>query len=195
MTTVPKQYLTPKEYLARERRAEYKSEYYRGEMSAMSGASREHNLIAGNVSREAGNQLRDRPCEVYQSDMRVKVHPTGLYTYPDVAVVCDEPQFEDAEVDTLLNPTVLFEVLSESTQDYDRGKKFEHYRKLESLREYIVVAQDKFHVEQFTRQPDNRWVLWETEDPEAVVRLPSIGCELALRDIYAKVTLSNAASR
>ncbi|NUQ63920.1 MAG: Uma2 family endonuclease [Pirellulales bacterium] len=189
MTTVPKRYLTPEEYLSKERKAEYKSEYYRGEMFAMSGASREHNLIAGNVSREAGNQLRDRPCEVYQSDMRVKVSPTGLYTYPDVVIVCGEPQFEDAEVDTLINPSVIFEVLSESTEDYDRGKKFEHYRKISSLREYVLIAQDRCHVERFTRQPDNRWILWESEDPEAVLELPSICCELKLSDGYAKVKL------
>ena len=192
MTSVPRTYLTPEEYLAKERKAEYKSEYSGGEIFAMSGATRAHNLIAGNVSRETGNQLRDRPCEVYQSDMRVKVSPTGLYAYPDVEVVCDQPQFEDAEVDTLLNPTVLFEVLSESTEDYDRGKKFEHYRTLESLQEYVLVAQEKCHVEQFTRQPDGRWILWETNDPEAVLELGSIGCELKLSEIYAKVEFGKA---
>jgi len=189
MTSVPKRYVTPEEYLAQERRAEFRSEYFRGEIFAMSGASREHNLIAGNLNAEARNQLRDRPCEVYQSDMRVKVSSTGLYTYPDVVVVCGEPRFEDAEVDTLLNPTVLFEVLSETTENYDRGKKFEHYRTLPSLQEYVLVAQDKCHVEQFTRQPDNRWLLWETGNLEGVLSLPSIGCELKLADVYAKVTL------
>lgn len=188
MTSVPKRYLTSEEYLAKERRAEYKSEYFKGEMFAMSGASREHNLIAGNVNAEAHNQLRDRPCEVYQSDMRVKVSRTGLYTYPDVVIVCGQPQFEDAEVDTLLNPTVLFEVLSETTEDYDRGKKFGHYRTLPSLREYVLVSQDKCHVEQFTRQPDNRWILWETDDLEAVLNLSSVGCKLKLNEVYAKVT-------
>lgn len=194
MTTVPKRYLTPQEYLARERKAEYKSEYYDGEMFAMSGASREHNLIAGNVSGEARNQLRDRPCEVYQSDMRVKVSRTGLYTYPDVVIVCGEPRFEDAAVDTLLNPTVVFEVLSESTEGYDRGKKSEHYRRIASLREYVLVAQNRCHVERFTRQPDDRWVLWESDDPQAVLDLPSVGCELKLSDLYAKVSFEEAAA-
>lgn len=188
MTSVPKPYLTPEEYLARERRAEYKSEYFKGEMFAMGGASREHNLIAGNLNRALGNQLLDRPCEVYQSDMRVKVGPTGLYTYPDVVVVCGQPQFEDAELDTLLNPTVLFEVLSVSTEDYDRGRKSAHYRTVPSLREYVLVAQRTCHVEQLTRQPDGRWLLSETDDLEGVLALPSIGCELKLRDVYAKVT-------
>ncbi|NUQ62714.1 MAG: Uma2 family endonuclease [Pirellulales bacterium] len=189
MTTVPKRHLTPEEYLAKERKAEFKSEYYDGEMFAMSGASREHNLIAGNVNGEARNQLRDRPCEVYQSDMRVKVSRTGLYTYPDVVIVCGEPRFEDAEVDTLLNPTVVFEVLSKSTEGYDRGTKSEHYRRIPSLREYVLIAQDRCHVERFSRQPDNRWLLWESEDLEAILDLPSVGCEMKLSDIYAKVEL------
>ncbi len=194
MTSVPKRYLTSEEYLAKERKAEYKSEYFKGEMFAMSGASREHNLIAGNLSRELGNQLLDRPCEVYQSDMRVKVSRTGLYTYPDVVIVCGEPRFEDTDVDTLLNPTVLFEVLSETTENYDRGKKSVYYRTLPSLQEYVLVAQDKCHVEQFTRQPDNRWLLWETDDLEGVLNLPSIGCELKLTDVYAKVTFTSPQS-
>ena len=187
-----KKFVTPEEYLAIERTAQTKSEYFRGEMFAMVGASREHNLIAGNVSRQAGNQLRERPCEVYQSDMRVKITPTGLYAYPDVVIVCGEPNFEDAHVDTLLNPTVLFEVLSESTENYDRGKKFEHYRRLQSLREYVLIAQDTFHVEKFTRQQDGRWMLWETYDSEDSVQLESIGCELPVQEIYAKVNLKQA---
>jgi Uma2 family endonuclease len=192
MTSVPKPYLAPQEYLAEERKAAYKSEYFRGETFAMSGASREHNLIAGNLNGELRSQLRDRPCEVYQSDMRVKVSPTGLYTYPDVVVVCGGPEFEDAELDTLLNPTVLFEVLSETTESYDRGRKFAHYRTLESLREFVLVAQDRCHVEQFTRQPDGRWLLWETGDLEGVLSLSSIGCGLKLREVYAKVSLGEA---
>ena len=122
MSAVPKPFLTPQEYLARERQAETKSEYLRGEVFAMSGASRGHNLIATNVAGELRQRLRERDCEVYQGDMRVKVSPTGLYTYPDVTVVCGEPEFEDADVDTLLNPKVLVEVLSPSTADYDRGR-------------------------------------------------------------------------
>jgi Uma2 family endonuclease len=189
MSTQPKIRLTPEEYLAIERQAEYKSEYYKGEVFAMSGASREHNLIVGNVFAALHRQLRNRPCEVYPSDMRVKVSPTGLYTYPDVVVICGQPEFEDDWVDTLLNPTVIVEVLSETTEGYDRGKKFEHYRTLDSLSDYILIAPDKYHVEHFVRQPDNRWVLSETNNLHDVIHIASIECDLALEEIYEKIEI------
>ncbi len=192
MSAVPKPLLTPQEYLVRERRAETKSEYLRGEMFAMSGASREHNLIAGNVNRELGQQLRERPCEVYQADMRVKVSPTGLYTYPDVTVVCGEPRFEDAEVDTLLNPTVLVEVLSPSTADYDRGGKFTHYRRLASLQEYVLISQELPLVEHYVRQGADEWLLTEQRGLDDVLVLPSIDCRIPLAEIYRKVNLAPA---
>ena len=179
--------LSPEEYLARERRAEVKSEYHDGEVFAMSGASRAHNLIVTNFVRELSLRLRDRDCEVYPSDMRVKVDPTGLYTYPDVIVVCGEPAFEDEHVDTLLNPTLLIEVLSESTEAYDRGKKFEHYRKLETLQGVVLVTQDEAHAERFTRQPDGQWLLGEASGLEAALHLASIDVTLPLADIYDKV--------
>ncbi len=187
MSTAPQPHITPQEYLERERRAETKSQYFQGEIFAMTGASREHNLIAVNLSAELRQQLRDRPCEVYQSDMRVKVGPSGLYTYPDVTVVCGEPEFEDAELDTLLNPNVLFEVLSPSTADYDRGGKFTQYRHLPSLQEYVLISQDRPWVEHFVRQPQNQWVLTETESLDDTLVLPSIDCELPLAEIYLKV--------
>ncbi|MCY2988676.1 MAG: Uma2 family endonuclease [Planctomycetota bacterium] len=187
MSAVPTPYLTPQEYLVRERRAETKSEYLRGEVFAMSGASREHNLIAANTARQLGNQLRDRKCEVYQSDMRVKVGPTGLYTYPDVTVVCGAPEFEDAEVDTLLNPKVLVEVLSPSTADYDRGRKFTHYRRLPSLQEYVLISQDRPLVEHYVRQGRDEWLLTEQSSLEGILVLPSIQCQLPLSEIYLKV--------
>jgi Uma2 family endonuclease len=127
--------------------------------------------------------------------MRVKVSPTGLYTYPDVSVVCGKPVFEDKEVDTLLNPKVVFEVLSESTEGYDRGKKFEHYRRIESLAEYVLIDQYTPHVEVHTRQPDGRWLLWETNDLGAAVRLQSIECSLNMKDIYARVLPRSGDSR
>ena len=189
MSAVPETRLTPKEYLAIEREADTKSEYYAGEVFAMAGASREHNLIAMNVAAGIHRQFVGRPCEVYQGDMRVKVSASGLYTYPDVAAFCGEARFQDEEQDTLLNPLVLVEVLSESTEGYDRGTKFEHYRKLESLREYVLIAQDKRHVERFTRMPDNTWLLWETDSPDGALHLPAIQCELTVAELYDKVEL------
>lgn len=182
-------YVTPQEYLAIERQAEYKSEYFNGQVFAMSGASKRHNLITGNVLAELHAQLKKRPCTIYPSDMRLKVNATGLYTYPDVTVVCDEAQFDDDQQDTLLNPTVIVEVLSKSTEAYDRGEKFEHYRKLPSLAEYILIPQDKYHVEHYVRQPDNQWLLSETDSLQDTIQLPSINCYLAMADVYDKVKI------
>ena len=189
MSSQPKTYLTPEEYLAIERRNEYKSEYVDGEMVAMTGASRRHNIIAFNIANALGPQLRGRPCEGYPSDMRVRIPTTRAYMYPDVVVVCGEPQFEDDYVDTLLNPTVLVEVLSESTERYDRGRKFGFYRTIESLAEYVLVAQDECRVEQYTKQPDGRWLLTDHRSPEDSVELASIQCTLRLSEVYEKVAL------
>jgi len=189
MSLQPKPCITPAEYLAIDRKAEYKSEYFNGEMLAMSGASERHVSIVANVMYLLVGQLKGRPCKAYASDMRVKVSPTGLYTYPDVVVVCDQPQFADEQRDTLLNPTLIVEVLSESTKDYDRGEKFEHYRTLPSLSEYVLIAQDKYHVEHFVRQPDNRWLLSETNLLEDTIHLSSIACDLALAEVYDKVEM------
>ncbi len=183
---------TPAEYLALERKAAYKSEYLNGFIYAMAGATREHNLIAVNLSRELSSALRHRPCEVYAGDMRVRVSDTGLYTYPDVVAVCGGPRFEDGELDTLVNPTVIIEVLSPSTEAEDRGSKFAHYRRLESLREYVLVAQDRMMVERFTRQGE-QWVLTEYRRGDESLRLASIECGIPLGEIYAKVMLPDAA--
>ena len=185
---VPKRY-PPEEYLALERQAQCKSEYYAGEVFAMAGASRWHNLIVTNVLREISLQLKGRPCTTYPSDMRVKISPTGLYTYPDVTVVCGAAQFEDTQQDTLLNPTLIVEVLSESTEAYDRGGKFAHYRKLASLLEYVLIAQTKPHIEHYIRQPDNRWLLEEAESWHGTVHLPAIDCHLSLAEVYDKVDI------
>jgi Uma2 family endonuclease len=182
-----KSYVSPDEYLRLERLAEYKSEYLNGEIFAMTGASRKHNLITVNISRELSQQLKARPCEVYAVDMRVKVRASGLYTYPDVAVVCDEPQFEDDCVDTLLNPTVLIEVLSPSTERYDRIAKSSYYRTIDLLAEHLLVAQDEIRLEQYVKQPDGQWLLFEYLGLEDVAQLTSIGCSLALLDVYDKI--------
>jgi Uma2 family endonuclease len=192
MTTEVERRYSVEEYLARERSAETKSEFLQGEIVAMSGASRPHNLLVVNLIASIQRQLRGKPCEVYPSDMRVQVPAADFFTYPDLAVVCEEPRLADEFLDTLLNPTLLIEVLSRSTADYDRGRKFEYYRHLDSLREYVLIAQDRVHVEHHTRQPDGSWRLDETDDPEALLDLPSIGCTLPLAEVYEKVPLGSA---
>ena len=189
MPLQPQQRYSPQEYLELERKAEYKSEYFAGEIFAMSGASERHNLIVMNVAAALHTQFRGRPCKVYASDMRVKVSPTGLYTYPDVVAVCEEVQLEDDQLDTLLNPTVLVEVLSKSTEAYDRGDKAGHYRKLSSLAEYVLISQDKHHIEHYARQPDNHWLLSEASDLKETLVLPSVNASLVLSDVYDRIDL------
>jgi Uma2 family endonuclease len=190
MPALPKTYFTPEQYLPLERAADYKSELVNGQIYAMSGASREHNLITGNLLCEISPQLKGTSSETYASLMRVKVSPTGMYAYPDVTVACNGPRFEDDYRDTLLNPTVIIEVLSPSTEAYDRGEKFAHYRRLDSLSDYVVVSQDKARVEHYVRHPDDRnsWVLTEISGLDGVLRLPSIGCEVGLADVYDRVS-------
>lgn len=177
---------TAEEYLTLERSATCKSEFHDGQIYAMTGASRAHNLITVNIARELSVQLKKRPCEAYISDMRVKAAEARSYHYPDIVVACGTPQFEDAYVDTLLNPTMLIEILSPSTEAYDRGGKFAHYRKIATLREYLLVTQDQPVIERYVRQGDV-WILSEAVGLEATVPLESIDCVLSLREIYDKV--------
>jgi Uma2 family endonuclease len=190
MSAQPKTFLSPEEYLEQERRAEYKSEYCAGEVFAMAGSSRRHGLVVTNLIVELGQQLKGKPCEVYSGDLRLRVTPAGLYTYPDVMVVCADVEFADDQKDTVLNPVVLIEVLSESTSDYDRGRKFEYYRTLPSLREYLTVAQDKPHIEHWTRQQEDSGSLVEFHNLTQTIRLASIDCVLALKEIYDKIDLA-----
>jgi len=191
----PHRRVSPEEYLSLERRSELKHEYLNGEIYATAGASRRHNFIAGDVYASLLSQLRGRGCDVYSGDMRVKVPAADLYTYPDVTVVCGEPELEDAEVDTLLNPTLIVEVLSRTTESYDRGVKFAYYRTLSSFAEYLVLALDRVYAEHWVRQGDGGWLLTETDRREDVLELPSIGCTLALRDAYDRVVFPTAADR
>ncbi len=177
---------SPAEYLALEREAPYKSEYINGQIYAMAGASEPHNLIALNTAADINFQFRGRRCRAYANDMRVKISATRMYTYPDIVAVCEELRFEDGRRDTLVNPTVIVEVLSPSSEAYDRGEKFAHYRRLDSLMDYVLVAQDKVRVEHYTRQGDG-WLLTEINDLDGVLRLGSIDCSVRLRDIYDKV--------
>ncbi len=190
MLPEPKPQLTPEEYLAFDRSADGKSEYLDGEMFAMSGGSRAHSLIASNLIGEIHQQLRGRPCEVHGSDLRVLVESTGLYTYPDLSIVCGEPDFGSGDPkDTLRNPTLLIEVLSPSTENYDRSKKFEHYRSIPSLREYVLVAQDRAFVERLLRRDDGVWEFTEFRGLHSTITLPSIDVTLAFAEMYAKVKL------
>jgi Uma2 family endonuclease len=181
-------YLTPEEYIASERKATLKSEYLSGEIVAMSGASNEHNLITMNTANGLYNQVTGRGCRVYASDMRVGIGEGISYFYPDVTVVCDESRFEDDAFDTLINPQVIVEVLSTSTESYDRGEKFAHYRQLESLQEYILISQNQVRVEHYLRQ-GKQWVLSEFSALENMLPLVSIEAELSLNQIYRFVEL------
>lgn len=185
--------LTPEAYLAWERQQPEKHGYFDGDVFAMAGASWEHNLIVGNVVGELRNLLRGGACAVQPSDLRVHVPLTGLYTYPDASVVCERPEFLDEVGDTLLNPSVLVEVLLPSSEAYDRGKKFEQYRSIASLRDYLLIASESAHVEHYARQPDGSWLLRDCRAGGRVVL--SIGCDLAVDEIYLKVALDKAQAR
>jgi Uma2 family endonuclease len=178
---------TPEEYLKLERESETRHEFVDGEIFVMAGGSRRHNGISANIIRLLGNQLLERDCAVYGSDMRVKIAAAEKYTYPDAVAVCGEEIFEDENEDTLLNPMLIIEVLSKSTEAYDRGAKFEYYQTIESFREYVLITQEPFRVEQFARQTVNVWTYFEFRKPDDIVKLNSIGCELSLRDIYHKI--------
>jgi Uma2 family endonuclease len=181
--------LTVAEYLALERKASFKSEYFQGEAFAMAGGTSEHSLIATNFTGEARSRLKNKPCVVFNSDLRVKVASTGLYTYPDASIVCGQLQFDDQQKDTLINPTVLVEVLSESTQSYDRGIKSRHYRKIDSLQELLLISQDSPTIEYYIRSPAGDWLFRESESLEATLRLASIGIDIPVAEIYRGVTL------
>jgi Uma2 family endonuclease len=177
---------TPEEYLAGERSAGGRHEFFRGEIIPSEAPSREHSLIVSNLARELRRAVGDKPCEVHPLGLRLKVAATGLYTYPDVTVVKERPEFEDGRRDTLLNPKVLAEVLSPSTEGYDRGKKFEHYRTLPSLADYIIVAQDGILIEHFARQDSDAWLLREVRSGGRV-ELSSIGGSVGVDEVYLRV--------
>jgi len=189
MEAVAKRRLTAQEYLALERRAGAKSEFVDGEMFALAGGTRRHSVIAANLIRDLGNGLRGKSCQVFTSDMRVKIESTGLFTYPDVMVACGSLRFEDPKEDTLLNPKVIIEVLSDSTVGWDRGQKFWHYRHSASLAEYVLVAQDGWLIEQYRLQPGGNWLLESSHEAKGVLALPSTKCKVPFADIYSKTGL------
>ena len=188
MSAIPESRYTIEEYLARERVAPHKSEYYRGQIFAMSGGTPRHNTTAGNIFASLRGRLRGTPCRPYNSDQRIRVPANGLSTYPDVSVVCGELQLDSDDRDAIVNPPVIFEVLSKSSERYDRGKKFDLYRQLESLREYVLVSQDEPQVERFVRQEDGSWLLTVFKGLEVVLELSTLSCMLPLSEIYEDVT-------
>jgi len=190
MSAQPQPRLTPEQYLAADRSAEFRHEYYNGHIYAMSGGSYRHAQIIGNLAGELRTALKTRPCSVVSNDLRLRVSPDGLYTYPDVIVICGDPKFADDQRDTLLNPALIVEVLSPSTEAYDRGFKSAQYRTIESLEEYALVSQAEPRVEVFRRQPGGHWLLSEAVGPEAACHFGSLDCAVALSEIYAKVIFS-----
>jgi Uma2 family endonuclease len=188
MASVPNYYLSPEEYLALERKAEFKSEYMDGVVYAMAGATTRHNLIVANLIITLGGQLKGRPCRVYPSDLKVRTPNSKRFFYPDVSVVCGPDEFADDAQDIILNPTLIVEVASESTAAFDRGKKFLSYQQINSLQEYLLVSQDEMLVEGFARQGNDTWLYTKVTGLEGSLTLPSIECELVLRDVYDKAT-------
>jgi Uma2 family endonuclease len=191
MTAQPNPPLTEEEYLAIERKAEFKSEFWNGRMYAMSGAQREHNVIANQALAELIFQLKESSCEAYGSDMRVRI-PNGQYAYPDAVAACS-PRFLDDAVDNLLNPALIIEVLSPSTEAYDRGKKAERYRGIPSMREYLLLAADRVHADLYTRMPDGKWVLSDSSSLDDTIELTSCDCRLKLSEVYRKVEFPESA--
>ena len=191
MASRPNPTCSPEEYLELEREAEFKSEYIDGYVVAMVGASEPHNLIVTNTVRELGTQLKGRDCRVYSNDMRVDLREQKLFAYPDLVVVCGEPALSGERRDNLRNPIVIIEVLSESTESYDRGIKFIKYRRIESLKEYLLIAQGAPLIEQFVRQENDDWLMSEASGLSASIRLGSIECVLRLNEVYDKVQFTD----
>lgn len=192
MSAHPAPLYTPEQYIELEREAEFKSEYISGQIFAMAGGSAKHSKIGNNIGGEIRSWLRGTPCDAFNSDLRVTIMQTGLKTYPDVTVVCGEAHFHPLDGDSVINPTVLFEVLSPTTEAYDRGEKWAHYQRLGSLQEYVLVSQHRAYVEHYVRQDDGSWKFTATSDLDGTITLPSLGCELPLAEIYDKVTFEEA---
>ncbi len=191
MSVVLQPRLSFDDWLAIERTAtEQRSEYVAGEVFAMVGGTEEHNLIVLDVGAELRSQLKGRPCRVYPSDMKVRIAANDVAAYPDVMVICGERQFHDGRRDVVTNPTLIVEVLSDSTEAYDRGDKFRHYRSIESLRAYLLLSQSRVQAELFLRQPDGTWSLSSYQDPSESIPLRVIEAELALAEVYDKVELT-----
>jgi Uma2 family endonuclease len=193
MSEPARHWISVSEYLQQEELAETKSEYFNGEVFAMAGGTAEHSQICLNLAYILMGQLENSKCRIHNSDLRVKVPATGLYTYPDLSVVCAEPDFEGSGRTTLLNPVVIIEVLSPSTEAYDRGDKFAHYQRLDSLQEYVLVASDKRRIERYSRlDKGNEWLLTICSDPSGSIELPAVPCTLPLERVYHRIELPSS---
>ncbi|HUQ95348.1 MAG TPA: Uma2 family endonuclease [Bryobacteraceae bacterium] len=182
--------ITPEEYLDRERLAETKSEYWNGVVLAMAGGSSQHDRLQNNLVREIGNALKTHPCRTAGPDLRLRVAGSRVYTYPDMMILCGKTEYADDQRDTVLNPVVVIEILSRSTEAYDRGEKFAAYRRLPSLQEYLLVSQSQPRVERFRRLPDDRWILTEVTGMTELLQLESVPCQVPMAEIYDRVEFS-----
>lgn len=192
MSALPKRYFTPEEYLELECKADYKSQYVAGEIYAMSGAQSPHVSIESNLIAALHNAFRGKSCRVFTSNMRVRAGRGEMYTYPDASALCGKPMFDhSSKPESLLNPQVVFEVLSASTEAFDRGDKFARYRRIESLEDYVLVSSEQRRVEHYVRQANGAWTMTEYNQAEHQVPLGSVGCELPLAEIYLQVELPN----
>jgi Uma2 family endonuclease len=187
MASNPKQKFTPEEYLELERKAEFKSEYLDGQIYAMVGASPAHCVITPNLTSELVPQLRGTPCQVFSSDMKVRTSYKGLYSYPDLSVVCGEPIFHDDKQEVITNPKVIFEILSPSTEAFDRGAKFLRYQLIDTFTDYVLIAQDEARVEHFIRQQDGGWLLYIVRGLESKFSISSIDCTISLAGLYDRI--------
>lgn len=190
MASLPQQHahMTETEYLAFERESDIKHEYINGEIFAMTGASENHNLISVNILTSLKSQLRGKGCKVYPADMRVRVQATGEYFYPDASAVCEKAQFAENIFDSLINPSLIIEVLSPSTERYDRGKKFQIYRKIETFKEYVLISQDNPHIEHYAINQAGKWELTDVIGLDNSLKLLSVGCTLDMNEVYDLVS-------
>ena len=182
-------WVSPEEYLERERTASWKSEYVCGEIVAMAGGSVPHSLIINNAQFVLTLRLQDKPGFVFNSDLRVSVRWRELITYPDVTVLCSPPEYVDDKRDVIKNPTMIIEVLSPSTKAFDRGEKSKLYRSLASLQEYLLIEPEPVDIEHWRRLSGGTWEVTAVREPDAILRLSSVGCEVAVAEIYRKVEL------
>jgi Uma2 family endonuclease len=183
---------TPDQYLSLEHSVEIRHEYLDGFVYAMAGESPEHSTICFNLAVTVGAQLKDAPYRGFSPNMKVRADKSGLYAYPDLMIVCGEPGFHDERRDVITNPTVIFEVLSPSTEAYDRGEKFLRYRtEIEPLQDYVLVAQDQPRIEHFSRQQDGARLCSEVNELTGILTLPSIDCRIALGDVYSRIAFED----